>query len=74
MLPSLSLLPPAPVSWLAAGGAAEGGFARGGGLEDAAFRTWARVVGREFAGRGAAGAMGQGFRAVHFVEVGVVDS
>ena len=51
-----------------------GGFAGGAWLEDAAFRTWARVVGREFAGRGAAGAIGQGFRAVHFVEVGVVDS
>ncbi len=59
---------------LAAGGAAEGGFARGGRLEDAAFRTWARVVGRGVVRRRAARAIGQGFRAVHFVAVGVVDS
>jgi hypothetical protein len=56
----LPLLPSTPVSRLAAGGAAEGGFTRGGGLEDAAFRTCARVVGRRLARRGAVGAIGQG--------------
>jgi hypothetical protein len=56
----LPLLPSTPVSRLAAGGAAEGGFAGGGGLEDAAFRTCARVVGRRLARRGAVGAIGQG--------------
>jgi hypothetical protein len=59
---------------LAAGGAAEGGFAGGGRLEDAAFRTRVRVVGRGFARGRAVGAIGQGFRAVHFVEVGSVDA
>ena len=46
---------------LAAGGTAEGGFAQGGRLEDAAFRTWARVVGRGFARRRAVGTIGLGF-------------
>ena len=50
---------------LAADGAAEGGFARGGRLEDAAFRTRARVVGRGLARRGwgdRAGIPGRAFR------------
>ena len=60
---------------LAAGGAwrrAElgAGLARVGWLEDFASGAWARVIPRRF---GAAWAIGQGFRAVHFVEVGFVD-
>ncbi len=58
---------------LAAGGAAEGGFARGGRLEDAALRIRTRVVGRGFALRPAVGAIGQGLGTVHFVEVGFVN-
>src|SRR5258707_15781429 len=71
---SLPLLPPAPMPRLAAGGPAEDGFARGGWLEDAALRIRSRIVGRGFARRRAAGAIGQRFRAVHFVEVGFVDA
>ena len=60
----------------ARGGAEFGaGLARVGGLEDLAAGVtgvWA-VVARGFARRGAAGAIGQGFRAVHFVEMGFVD-
>ena len=56
-----------------AGGGAElgAGLARVGWLEDFASGAWARVVGRGF---GAAWAIGQGFGAVHFVEVGLVDA
>jgi hypothetical protein len=61
----------------AAGGARGGaefgaGLARVGGLEDFASAAGAEVVGRGFARR-AAGTVGQGFRAVHFVEMGFVD-
>src|SRR5450432_3367264 len=60
---ALPLLPPTPVSGRAAGGARGGaefgaGLARVGRLEDLA---------------AAARAIGQGFRAVHFIEVGFVD-
>jgi hypothetical protein len=79
MLPSLPLLPPAAVPRLAAGGAGGGaelgaGLARVGWLEDFASGGRTAVVGRGFARRRAAGAIGQGFRAVHFVEVGFVDA
>jgi len=58
----------------ARGGAEFGaGLARVGGLEDLAAGACADVVGRGFARRRAAGAIGQGFRAVHFVEMGFVD-
>ena len=76
----LPLLPSAPMARRAAAGARGGaefgaGLARVGGLEDLAAGVtgvWAVVV-RGFAGRRAAGAIGQGFRAVHFVEMGFVD-
>src|SRR5450432_1283284 len=76
---ALPLLPPTPVSGRAAGGARGGaefgaGLARVGRLEDlAAAARSRRVVGRGFARAGAAGAIGQGFRAVHFIEVRFVD-
>jgi hypothetical protein len=62
----------------AAGGARGGaefgaGLARVGGLEDFASAAGAEVVGRGFARGGAAGTVGQGFRAVHFVEMRLVD-
>ena len=44
------------------------GLAGVGGLEDLA-----AAIGRGFAREGAVGAIGQGFRAVHFVQVGFVD-
>src|SRR6266850_2285355 len=74
----LSFLPPTSVPWCAAGGARGGaefgaGLARVGGLEDLASAARTDVVGRGFARRRAAGAIGQGFRAVHFVEMGFVD-
>jgi hypothetical protein len=50
------------------------GLARGGRLEDFASGAGARVVGRGFAWAGAAGAVGQGLGAVHFVEVGFGDA
>jgi hypothetical protein len=61
----------------AAGGAGGGtefgaGLARIGGLEDLAAGARGGVVGGLARG-GAAGAEGQGFRAVHFVEMGFVD-
>ena len=69
----LPLLPSAAMSGRAAAGARGGaelgaGLARVGGLEDLG-------AAGEFglARFGAAGAEGQGFRAVHFVEVGFVD-
>jgi hypothetical protein len=46
------------------------GLAGVGGLEDFAAGVRAGVVARGFA----AGAVGQGFRAVHFVEMGFVDA
>ena len=53
----------------ARGGAELGtGLARVGGLED-----FAAAGGRGFSRGRAVGAEGQGFRAVHFVEVGFVD-
>ena len=59
----------------ARGGAEFGaGLARVGGLEDLASGAWADVVGRGFVRRCAAGTVGQGFRAVHFVEMGFVDA
>ena len=62
----------------AAGGAGRGaefgaGLARVGRLEDFAAAARVDVVGRGFARSRAAGAVGQGFRAVDFVEVGFVD-
>jgi hypothetical protein len=58
----------------ATGGAAEGGFARGGGLEDAAAALRLAVVGRGFARCGAVGAIGQGFRGLWTREAaGLVD-
>ena len=59
-----------------AGGGAElgAGLAGVGRLEDFASAAGPDVVGRGFSRRGAAGAVGQGFRAVHFVEVGFVDA
>jgi hypothetical protein len=70
----LPLLPPAAMSRGAAGGAGGGaelgaGLARVGGLEDFA----AAGIGRGLARPLAAGAVGQGFGAVHFVEMGFVD-
>src|SRR5882724_9190197 len=70
------LLPSTSVPRCAAGGARGGaefgaGFARVGGLENFASAAGTEVVGRGFARR-AAGAVGQGFRAVHFVEMGFV--
>jgi hypothetical protein len=50
------------------------GLARVGWLEDFAAAACADVVGRGFARWRAAGAVGQGFRAVHFVEMGFVDA
>src|SRR5258705_4628326 len=50
------------------------GLARVGRLEDFAAGVLARVIGRGLARRRAVGAIGQGFRAVHFVEVGFVDA
>ena len=66
------------MSRCAAGGAGGGaefgaGLARVGWLEDFAAGACADVVGRGFARWRAAGAVGQGFRAVHFVEMGFVD-
>ena len=46
------------------------GLAGVGGLEDFAAAACVRVVARGFSAR----AVGQGFRAVHFVEVGFVDT
>ena len=58
----------------ARGGAEFGaGLARVGGLEDFASAAGADVVGRGLARVAAAGTIGQGFRAVHFVEMGFVD-
>src|SRR6266404_4268605 len=76
---ALPLLPPAPMPRLAAGRAGGGaelgaGLVRIGRLEDAAAALRLAVVGRGFARRRAVGAIGQGFRAVHFVEMGVADS
>ena len=72
----LALLPPTPMPRRTARGARGGpelraGLAGVGGLEDLA--AGAGVVGRGFARRRAVGAEGQGFRAVHFVEMGFVD-
>jgi hypothetical protein len=50
------------------------GLARVGGLEGVATTLRPAVVERRLARRRAIGAIGQGFRAVHFVEVGVVDA
>src|SRR5882672_1019328 len=74
----LPLLPPAAMARCAAGGARGGaefgaGLARVGGLEDFASAACTDVVGRGLARRRAAGTVGQGFRAVHFVEMGFVD-
>jgi hypothetical protein len=57
-----------------AGGGAEfgAGLAGVGGLEDFAAGARTLLVGRGLAR--AAGAVGQGFRAVHFVEMGFVDA
>src|SRR5882757_10012000 len=77
-VPPLPLLPSTTMSRCAAGGARGGaefgaGLARVGGLEDFASAAGAEVVGRGFARR-ATGTVGQGFRAVHFVEIGLVDA
>ena len=63
----------------AAGGAGRGaefgaGLAGVGWLEDFASAACADVVGGRFSRRRAAGAVGQGLRAVHFVEMGFVDA
>src|SRR5271169_5219234 len=68
----LPLLPPTSMSWRAAGGARGGselgtGLARVGRLEDFAAGGGSRVVARRFARRRPVGAIGQGFRPVHFV-------
>jgi hypothetical protein len=78
LLNRLPLLPAAAMSRRAAAGAGSGaefgtGLARVGRLEDLASGVGTRVVARGFAWRGAAGAIGQRFRAVHFVEMGFVD-
>src|SRR5258706_3165845 len=75
----LPFLPPAAMSRRAAAGAGGGtelraGLARVGRLEDFAFAARSWIVGRGFALRPAAGAIGQRFRAVHFVEMGLVDA
>jgi hypothetical protein len=76
---SLPLLPPTSVPRRAAGGARgraefRAGLARVGRLEDFASAARALVViARRFARGVAAGTIGQGFRAVHFVEVRFVD-
>lgn len=75
----LPLLPPAPMSRRAAAGTGGGaefgaGLARVGRLEDLAAAARAGVVERGFLGAGAVGTIGQGFRAVHFIEMGFVDS
>src|SRR5260370_22921981 len=75
----LPLLPPAAMPRRAAAGAGGGtefgaGLARVGRLEDFAFAAGTDVVGRGFAWRRAAGAVGQGFGAVHFVKVAFVDA
>ena len=58
-----------------AGGGAEfgAGLAGVGGLEDFAAAGGGGFVGRRFAQARAVRAIGQGFRAVHFVEMGFVD-
>ncbi len=58
-----------------AGGGAElgAGLARVGGLEDFASAARSGVVAGRSARAGAAWAVGQRFRAVHFVEMGFVD-
>src|SRR5205085_5781232 len=72
-----ALLPSTPMPRRAAAGAGGGaefgaGLARVGWLED--FAAGARaLVARRFARVRAAGPIGQGFRAVHFVEMGFVD-
>src|SRR5258708_19999958 len=72
------LLPPAAMSRRAAAGAGRGteivGFAGRSRLIDLAFAISPNVVGRGFARGRAAGTVGQRFRAVHFVEVGLVDA
>src|SRR3984893_2292559 len=75
----LPLLPPAAVSRRAAAGARRGaefgsGLARIGRLEDLAFGARSHFVERRFSRAGAAGAIGQRFRAVHLVEMGFVDA
>jgi hypothetical protein len=75
---SLPLLPPTSVPRRAAGGARGGaelraGLARVGRLKDFASAARALVVGRRFARGVAARTIGQGFRAVHFVEMRFVD-
>jgi hypothetical protein len=58
----------------ARGGAEFGaGLARVGRLKDFASAAGADVVKRRFSWARAVGAEGQGFRAVHFVEMGFVD-
>ena len=49
------------------------GLARVGWLEDFAAAAWGRVIGRGFARRRTAWAIGQGLGTMHFVEVGFVD-
>ncbi len=75
---ALPLLPSTAMPRRAAGGAWRGaefgaGLARVGWLEDFASAARSLIVGRRFAWGGAAGAIGEGFRAVHFVEMGFVD-
>jgi hypothetical protein len=49
-------------------------LARVGRLEDFTAAAATRIVERGFARAGTIGTVGQGFRAVHFVEVGFVDA
>src|SRR5258708_40095499 len=72
LLPSTSM--PRCAAAGARGGAEVVGFAGGGRLIDLAFAAGADVVARRFARGRAVGTVGQGFRAVHFVEVGLVDA
>jgi hypothetical protein len=76
---ALPLLPSAAMPGCAAGGAGGGaefgaGLAGVGGLEDLAAAGQFVVVELGFAGQRAGRAVGQGFRAVHFVEMGFVDA
>ena len=78
LLMGAGLFPAAAMAGRAAAGAWKGaefgaGLARVGGLEDLAAGGGRRVVARGFSRGRAAGTEGQGFRAVHFVEMGFVD-
>jgi hypothetical protein len=67
-------MPRCPASGAGSGAEFRSGLARVGWLEDLASGAFARIIPRRFVWAGAAWTIGQGFRAVHFVEVGVVDA